>query len=423
MKRLWTGFVSYVRAGLALMLLILLVSLAALLPTLHAQPALMSTTNLTVHGHPQLALYTTPADWLNPSSQCHWMQQHVHIEPEIPDYAEITGPFATGATLVLFNTTGHLSGFWSPRGHIRDVVWDDTGSATPPDMRGVLGAVKKWHVRFVYDPTLHNAVEPPTTPHGWFLAQLSARAYFDNGDSMTGTAVRSVFSMLDPTKPESYPSDEGRVTGTFCAMNSLRRPELSPYGTQMGSVIAEFNDMLPLLPIGAPWATRAFPYNYEMLQGVPGTYRFPNGTFELRRDLDLHMGIPGVTLSSGTFDGMTNFHPTPVVIEPAVLGSGSHRYANIWDQPDGLGQSVTALTVFTVKVGPNVPAPTTCTDPKATNFGGPLPCVFPPPPPPPPPPPVDRWVTVTTQIQRLGMTDRYRLCITSSHCVEFTMKP
>ncbi len=67
----------------------------------------------------------------------------------------------------------------------------------------------------------------------------------------------------------------------------------------------------------------------------------------------------------------------PVTITPAVMGPGKKNLVAFWRQPDGQNNDVTGLYVITVEVGPGVPPPTLCTDPKATNNGGPLPCVYP----------------------------------------------
>lgn len=130
----------------------------------------------------------------------------------------------------------------------------------------------------------------------------------------------------------------------------------------MGTVVSEFVGLLPLEPIQEPRQTKGFfySYSYASLEGIPGPshpapFQFPDGTFDLRRDLDIHNGIPGVVLDSQTFQGANSFANTPVVFDPATIGSGTHNVAALWQQPDGKGNDSTALFVFDLTVGPGVP--------------------------------------------------------------------
>jgi hypothetical protein len=357
----------------------------------------------TIHGHPQKAFYASPAEWPTDSSQCHWKRgndmqpnppfpdipvgvsvadpqiAHTHLDCALPRYGEITGSIPVTCIIKLFHTAGVAGGLYSPFEQIRDIIYEDTGTSTPPVMRGDPMGLKQWRVSFIFDPTLIRHTFPPTTtvpPRGWFPVDVAIRTYYDNGDTVTLDAVRTLYSMLNPNVPEIKGSDEGITYATRCSPNTLRRPELNLYGNQMGTVVSEFVTLIPITPIQDPWPANGFFYSYASLEGVSG-FQFPDGTFELRRDLDIHNGVPGVTLAADSFQGATRFTSSPVTFDPATLGSGTHKIAAIWQQPDGKGNDSTALFVFDLTVGPGVPPPTTCEDPRATNKGGPLPCVFP----------------------------------------------
>lgn len=380
-----------------------------------------------IHRHPQKTAYASSAEWPTRDWQCHAnpgnrtpeptppfpvipigialldpQVAHTHLACTFPDYAEIAAAFPVSCTIKLFHTAGTVSGVYSPLNQIRDIVYDDTGTSTPPVMRGDPTSMmpRQWNVRFVFDPTMVRPTFPPqtTTPHGWFGAQISVVTQYDNGDSQTLDHLRPFYSVLDPTAPETPMSDEGLPNGARCSPNNLRRPELSPFGNQMGTVVSEFVGLLPIAPIQTPWHTTGFFYGYAS----DGQSVFPFGTFELRHDLDVHNGNVGVLTATETFNGLIGLGKrTPITIDPADLGTGTHKVAALWQQPDGQGNNYTALAVLDVTVGPGIPPPTRCTDPLATNVGGPLPCVF---------PVVPVWTPVTAFFERFGSEERYRLC-------------
>jgi len=370
-----------------------------------------------LHNHPQLAAYASPADWPVDSSQCHWRPgsgmpevpslypllpvglsianptiAHTHLDCAIPRYGEIGAPIAMSCTIKAFHTDGTVGDLISPLGQIRDVIYADTGTSTAPDMRGDPMGLKQWNVRFVFDPLLRRMDSFPqvsTVPlHGWFQFQVGVTTFYANGDKVPLVAIRSLYSVEDLTAPEQPWTGEGPSVATACAPNTLRRQELNIYGNQMGEVFSSYVGLLPVAPIQAPWTTRGFFYAYAQLEGIPG-FQFPDGTFSLRRDVDIHNGIPGVDIAPPQhFQGNASFLSFPITFDPAVIGSGTHNIVAFWQEPDGQGNDNTALQVFNLTVGPGVPPPpppTLCTDPTATNTGMPLPCVYPPPPPPPPP--------------------------------------
>lgn len=436
-----------------------------------------------LHNHPQKAFYTSPAEWPVVSSQCHWrpgsgMPQtfpvipvglsvadpqiaHTHLDCNWPIYGEITGPLPISCTIKVFHTAGVVGGIGAPFSNIRDIVYADTGTSTPPVMRGDPMGVKQWNLSFIFDPTMKamNYFPPFNSvgPHGWTHTDVSVKTYYDNGDSVNLDQIRSLYSVMDTSvadpdinRVNGFP-DSGIGVATACSPNTSSRFRFedgtrSTYGNQMGEVFSTFQGMIPLLPIQAPWSLPGRFYAYATLEGHPG-FKFPDGTFSLRRDVDIHNGIFGVDIVPPQhFQGNTQFSDTPMVLDPALIGSGTHNIVAFWQEPDGQGSDNTALTVFNVTVGPGVPQPTLCTNPAATNVGGPLPCVFPPPPVDVcpnlagvqltipaglvlingqcvPPVVVPTWVPFVATFQRLGTEDRYRICDVALHCVELAIKP
>jgi hypothetical protein len=140
-----------------------------------------------IHGHSQLAAYSSRAQWPTDSAQCHWMPAdavvppaaamigHTHVDMKFPRYAEVDGPMTINFTLKLFHVSGSITGIYAGvfKGpSARDVVWDDTGTADPPLMIGDPHGLKIWtgHLTFDTDPTI---------PHGWYAVVLSAITSFD----------------------------------------------------------------------------------------------------------------------------------------------------------------------------------------------------------------------------------------------------
>lgn len=340
-----------------------------------------------LHGHPQLAAYASPADWLYPSGQCHWTQagapldiasplsSHVHVDFKHPYGAEMSAPFVSPFTITLHHTPGVIGMVFPLLG--RDLVWDETGSSTLPvfvgDPHG--DVVKTGH--FTIDPVtpIMGADGAPdllrsAPPRGWYAVGLVVRVYFDSGDKLEAALYSSLYSLKDPTAPERGARAGGRILNVQCAPFSARLDD--PRGSAFGTAVAEYQDFVPIAPIQTAWTIPGFLYNYA------ADLALPIGVFEQRVDADFHHGVPGTTVRSEPLDGNHSFATIPITFDPAAMGSGAHKVALGWTQPRGIEQ-LTALLVVPVTVGPGVPPPTLCTDPAASNIGGPLPCVFPPP--------------------------------------------
>ncbi len=128
---------------------------------------------------------------------------------------------------------------------------------------------------------------------------------------------------------------------------------------------------LPILPLAQPWPVAFTSYDY----GLADTTRVAESQY--RTDFDFHAGVQGTVRWTVTSD----LNPSPVretILDPAVLGSGPHKVGFIRNLQN-VDEQVVTLLVTTIGVGISVPPPTTCTDPGATNNGGPLPCTYPPP--------------------------------------------
>lgn len=378
-----------------------------------------------IHGHPQKAFYASPAEHPLRDAQGHWQpcnpvlpppeqiaQQladgtfvpvlcHSHVRLQCPEYAEFSAPLRCEFTVMLFHAAGRIVDFGAGTNNqgrmARDVVWDDTGSATLPNLTCDQMSLCMWNGHFTVDPD-------PGVPHGWSMIVASTFTVLENGDSQRVTNRVAVWSMIDPTAPitgEGFP-----YTLAHSIPFSPRRPDVL-FGTNQIDV----QGLLPIAPIATLWT---FPLNVQRY-GVQS--HLPPPTFQVVADLDLHHGIQGRILQQ--IDDAPDTVPIIVTLDPAVLGPGTHKIALRFIQPDGGTEQASTLETFDVVVDPNAPPPIpTCQDPLASNFGGPLPCVYPPP----PPPPVDQWKVVAPLIERLGSTNRFRLRI-GSEIFEFQMRP
>lgn len=381
-----------------------------------------------IHGHPQKAAYATAAERPTRSGQCHLtdagapidvatpLSSHLHVDlVQFPEAAELFSAWVQKFAITLHNVAGSVGQVFGNM--VRDLVWDETGTSTMPPFVGVPhgDVVKTGH--FTVDPTIPLITawgtidtERSAPPRGWFAVGLVARAWMDNGDFVEATTGDSAYSVMDPTAPERSARAGGMITNVQCVGTFADLVK----GTQFGTAVAEYQGNLPIAPIFAPWTVLAFPYNYS------ADLTLPIGTFEQRFDLDFHHGMPGTIVRSMPLDGNHSFTPMPIVFDPARMGTGDHRTAQIWTQPSS-GKQLSALLVTTVTVGAGVPPPpATCQDPTATNVGGPLPCVFPV-----VVPPVETW-DVFSPVFRLNSKDpaRLQVCRTAdlATCKELVMK-
>jgi hypothetical protein len=214
---------------------------AALVLQLCAVP--VSAQSLVIHGHPEKLVYATQDEWPFDDAQCHWKRSnlidsifipgtmftlavphslgHTHTGMFFPRDAEISGPFQANFVITSFFTSGRVTGFY--KDHVRDLVFDDTGTSEMPLMVGDPHTVKQWKGHLTVDIGME---QPPYTNvlHGWTTADLVAITDIDDGDHIEARLVESVWSMLDPTVP--VPAYNPHVFGTRCdAQSPLRESE------------------------------------------------------------------------------------------------------------------------------------------------------------------------------------------------------
>jgi hypothetical protein len=382
-----------------------------------------------IHGQPQnKAFYASSAEWPFLSEQCHWMPAnpstatddgvaspdffpeardpqngHTHLEVSAPYAGEISGPMVVPFTLRLFHTAGEIQFLYGNL--VRDIVWDATGSGTPPRMNGDPAGLVTWTGHFTIDPALaasdHGDGAQPVPPRGWFEVRLVTRTQYQNGDRLDNNFYFPMYAVLDPQAPETAPIGAVGLLAR-CLPSSSRDAVSSALGV---SAIDVLGTTLPILaPIQSPQTIDSHTYGYGTDPSLP------DGISELRLDPDLHHGAVGTPLRINTGPVAVGTADRDV-IDPKVLGSGAHKLAFVWMQPTNTGsalvtadEQVSTLMVVTVTVGDGVES-------------APPPIIVPP-----PPPPVVTWQTITALLQRFGSEDRYRLCATPDHCVELVVK-
>ncbi len=244
-----------------------------------------------IHGHPQKISYANASEWPYDSAQCHWTPSdavvvpppanptigHTHVDMKFPRYSEFNIPLTIQFTLKLFHTSGKITEIFAGVYHgrnARDFVWDLTGSDVKPDLTGDILGLKQWSGHFTVDPDSNY-------PNGWINIFLAVNTRFDNGDTTQLTLREPVFSTVDTSKPEVW--DWPRLLSD-CIPGSPRRPDV-----QFGFNQVDIVDMLPLLPFSNPWPVRVNVIGYGTSSSIP------DAIYEVRRDLDLHNGVHGIT--------------------------------------------------------------------------------------------------------------------------------
>lgn len=336
---------------------------------------------LGLHGHPQIPEGANDAGYVDISCQSNWVHGenprgapvpspvldlpggtfgngklgHTHNDLlKYPLYREVTGPFSCRFAIKLFQVTGRAGVNPDWQDGIRDIVWDATGTSTPPDMTGDPHDEVTFTGSLVVDPSI--AKQHPTK-HGWWTPSWNIRTAYDNGDIVEQELLGSVFVMLDPTIPESdgYPALSSRVS----AHSSLHPEEA--FGTTTVETLRGGARYIPVAPLKTPMAVTFATAGY-------GADKLPNAITEVRADADIHHFVPGRVLFN--MEQQKN-HQFDYLFDPTVLGPGTHsiiigrRQVTLSNDELIVGQAVIKVTV---------------------------PGVTPPPPPPPPPVPVPTFV-------------------------------
>src|SRR6185369_11114383 len=176
-----------------------------------------------IHGHPQKSEYADDgSDWPTFEAQGWWpasdpiVAGHLHVGVTFPIWSELTSfaPMPVRFTLKLHDFAGSISTFFGP--HFASIIWDDTGTSTPPVMRSEGETLKQWSGTVTLDFTLGQQpwlgdINPlPFSGHGWAGTSFTARASGDNSDLLEVQIVESFFAALDVSAPERPAAQQGR---------------------------------------------------------------------------------------------------------------------------------------------------------------------------------------------------------------------
>lgn len=347
-----------------------------------------------IHGHSQKAAYASPTEYPRPSAQCHWNEPlppaapdgsnsqaiidaallgsaHIHFDPVTPFYSEVTGLIRSAFTIKLFQTGGTATFDLDRQETVTKIEWDDVGELPRRVLTGdpAPHAVRQWTGHFTIDPR-RNVGGHGFPSRGWYSPQIEIGFAPNTHVEILQLVKPAFYSMLDPSAPD------GSLSGAPVVIASCY-PH-SPKITEWGTNYVEADTMLPLAPISAPWPIAMGTASYGSTSGVIGL-----GFFEHRIDFDFHNSVPGKILQHLDEQNFISANRAPV-LDPAVIGPGPHANAFIWSKPTtDRSENITALLVWPIEVSAGTPPPPPlCQDPKASNLGKPLPCVFDTPPPP-----------------------------------------
>jgi hypothetical protein len=307
---------------------------------------------------------------------------HSHVECWTPIWATITPmqhQYAVNCQLILF----HVNGYFYTVDSLRDgvqvdlgsgttsaivpntLVWDATGTSTPPVMTGDPAGIRTWTFHFVLDPTISTGTGFVMPAHGWTNIRVFARTML-SGRVPPGADIPKfdnqlffgMYSLMDPTQPEVIPPDqEVAFLGSVGQMYATDRG----FATTVSAYKGTYAPILSTLNFPQPSA-RPLTYSYSQ-DFTP----FPLGTAITRVDMDLHHGSPGTLLASAQGVGGASV-PSP--FDPTLYATpGVHKVAAIWQQDSGAGvpsltppvlanEQFSSLIVVEVTVGTGVtPAP------------------------------------------------------------------
>lgn len=330
-----------------------------------------------IHGHPQKAEYATDgSDWPMPEAQGWWPEHdpieagHLHLGVKFPLWAEITdmSQIVCPFTLKLHDVAGVIGSFTGK--HIKSILWNDTGSSTPPVMRSTDPGLNEWSGKLTLDWTLGEQpwIGDFFPKHGWYGTLFTARALFDNGDLLETQLVVSFFSVLDTSVPEVPASQQGHpgvvISSRVTVSNQTIPDNISAKtlgGTSFGVMVSEVNDWWPLLPFDLDWPTVVNFYNYT--SNTP----LPDGLFEQIMDANLHGTPPSIPPNHGTTlftvpAGVLGIPNMPLTLKPAAMGAGNHKNLLRWRQERN-GESLSSVLSLPLTIGPGVPPPPPPIDP------------------------------------------------------------
>jgi hypothetical protein len=326
--------------------------------------------------HPDRLQYDNPSQWPTDDFQQHWgapgvndmfhfsgqfgvadMPCHAHIQLNYPRYGELR----TGQTIqmkmsiLLFHCDAFVTNLyisWWGGASPHDVVWEDTGTSTPPEMVGDPMGLKQWNVSFQTELDPAN----PYQTHGWtvFVAEFQLNTHTQN----------------DPDHPEDHDTPIIKIRAPMYALTDPDAPELDVPPQMLietdpinftaqgeigyGAQIVELNQFWPTTtPIARPWAIQVG------TQGYGGTLPDPNQAL-LIYDADIHHGIDGLRVVDHVSPNRPDTNNVvPAVVDPATLCgltppaafAPKHKILIVRSQPDTATQTESAaLIALTVSV-------------------------------------------------------------------------
>ncbi len=331
-----------------------------------------------LHKHPQKTDYASPSEWPSVQAQGWWLDPdptkaaHVHIIPKFPLYGEITSydTFEVPFTIQAHMLPGQIGLFQGE--YVKSIKWD-TPDGTMPVMRGDAMGLKQWTGVMTIDLTLgddgpgglHIFLFPV---HGWAEVRFLTRTVFDNADILDVSWAGAVYSLIDPSAPEKAAAQQGNP-GVHWRSSVVLYRNGSPIA---GEMITEIDDYIPLLEFGltpernpVPWNTIINAYNYT----APADSVLVDGKFELFLDADLHNGNRGTLQNIQLPIPGTRQVFGPLVLDPAVMGTGNHKELCVWTQPLG-AEAVASVVSVPVTVGEGIPIPPPPTQIKVPNVIG-----------------------------------------------------
>jgi hypothetical protein len=261
----------------------------------------------------------------------------------------------------LFRINGSFQGIITGT-TVRDVIWDATGTSTPPITQGDPNGLIVMAGRVTIDPTRS------TITNGWRLIELRARTVLKNRDQMENRLQFAVWSLLNPAGPVQPLSASNELLAARCTFTT---ESLRTKGGNMGHQIVGIGQgrdgqrpMIPLAPVDMPYALPVAGYRY----GGGNSGELPPGFNQVMLNPNLHVHEPGQELAKGP-------KALPFVIDPARLGKGQHTLLLRWHQDTGSGSTHfvadelgEALLTFPVTVGVGEAAPSP--SPSRTDEGG-----------------------------------------------------
>lgn len=325
-----------------------------------------------IHDHPEKAQYNSVDEFYAGEPQSHFldanfggMLAHEHPFLHVPLDAEITGPFTVRLENKLFMTSGRLN----PNGFIipgaTSIVFDDSGTSMPLNLRGDPMGLKTDWATVTIDP---RAAGWPL--HGWIAQLVQIEVQFDDGSRGIAQGYWSLYSMLDPNAPETNVSPS--PYGHFLASRTIYYPTS---GENLATQAMEIRSRLSFAPLTSPQCVIRANYTY----GSSFQSQLAPGRTLDRLDARLHDGVPGTVTLDQTVS-ITNPDPgsgpffderTPYCLDPSQFADGPHAMLEGWEQPT----HADIATVFQ----PGVESWSLVTVPFVANAGGtpppPNPCV------------------------------------------------